>query len=184
MRRVGSFGHLIGMSTDETIDVDGPRAAAAILSRLPREARSRLVESIRSLNPQSALKIESIIVQSLSPTTPREQRPHTAGAPSQVLQKLSTLPDAKLQEVLREVSPRDLAVSLSQAPRDTQTKVLSNISSAKQQAVLDELKDLPAVTSRDVEVGRAQVLKNVDDIYVSEAPADPPPPRRLRSRLA
>jgi flagellar motor switch protein FliG len=82
------------------------------------------------------------------------------------------------------VSPRDLAVSLSQAPRDTQTKVLSNISSAKQQAVLDELKDLPAVTSREVEVGRAQVLKNVDDIYVSEAPADPPPPRRLRSRLA
>jgi len=184
LRRVAPFGHLICMSTDETIDVDGPRAAAAILSRLPREARSRLVESIRTLNPQSALKIESIIVQSLAPSATRGKDRSASESSSNVLQSLTALPNAKLQEVLRQVSPRDLAVSLSHAPRQTQTKLVANISATKQQAVLDELQDLKSLTPRDVEAARAQLLKNVDGAYAAEAPADPPPTRRLRSRLA
>jgi len=181
------------MSTDETIDVDGPRAAAEILCRLPREARSRLVQSIRSRSPQSALKIETIIVESLAAAAPRTKtrakvaqvsESTSAQSSLQALQPLTALPDAKVQEVLREVSPRDLAVSLAHAPRQTQAKVLSNISSAKQQAVLNELKELPSLTPRDVEAARTQVLKNVDDAYSAESPAAPPPTRRLRSRLA
>lgn len=182
------------MSTDETIDVDGPRAAAEILSRLPRETQSRLVASIRTLNPQSALKIESIIVQTLAGATqrtdsrtkavPATTRSAPTTPPSKDLRSLSEIPDAKLQEVLRQVSPRELAVSLQHAPRQTQEKVLSNISSTKQQEVLDELTSLPPIRPSDAEAAQARLLKSVDDVYAEDTPSDAPPVRRLRSRLA
>jgi flagellar motor switch protein FliG len=178
------------MSTDETIDVDGPRAAAEILCRLPRDTRARLVQSIRVLNPQSATKIESIIVQSLSSATvrstvkPRQSQEPTRGTASKAITTITQISDTKLQEVLREVPARDLAVSLKNAPREAQEKVLSNISSTKQHAVLDELQQLPPMRLSDVEAAQARLLKSVDDVYAEDAPAPPPPTRRLRSRLA
>jgi flagellar motor switch protein FliG len=190
------------MSTDETIVVDGPRAAAEILSRLPRDARSRLVESIRTINPSCAVKIETIIIQSLSAPPSRSAAPasptkatatqalatesHTPNSSaSHALAAISDLPDVKLQEVLRDVSTRELAVSLKNAPREAKEKVLSNISSSKQHAVLDELQQLPPMKLRDVEAAQARLLKNIEDAYSDDsAEPPPPPPRRLRSRLA
>jgi flagellar motor switch protein FliG len=181
------------MSTDETIEVDGPRAAAEILCRLPRDTRARLVESIRTLNPQSAVRIESIIVQSLAsaasrPTTRTRQADvptrRVASMPSKPIAAITEIPDTKLQEVLREASPRELAVSLKHAPREAQEKVLSNISSTKQHAVLDELQQLPPMKLTDVEAAQARLLKSVDDAYADDVPTPPSPPRRLRSRLA
>lgn len=181
------------MSTDETIEVDGPRVAAEILCRLPRDTRARLVESIRTLNPQSAVRIESIIVQSLvsaasrPPTRTRQADAPTrttTATPSKPIAAITTVPDSRLQEVLREVSPRELAVSLKHAPRDAQEKVLSNISSTKQHAVLEELQQLPPMRISDVEAAQARLLKSVDDVYTDDTPAPAPPTRRLRSRLA
>jgi flagellar motor switch protein FliG len=178
------------MSTDETIDVDGPRAAADILCRLPRDTRARLVKSIRALNPQSAIKIESIIVQSLSSATARSTTTRSPsqqaarGTPAKAITTITQISDTRLQEVLRKVPARDLAVSLKNAPRDAQEKVLSNISSSKQHSVLDELKQLPPMRVSDVEAAQARLLKSVEDLYADDTPAPPPPTRRLRSRLA
>lgn len=185
------------MSTEETIEVDGPRAAAEILCRLPHDTRSRLVRSIRTLNPASALKIESIIVQSLSSVAappassrttqarlPEVTRAAKSPMPSSGITAITSIPDTQLQDALRQVPPRDLAISLSRAPRETQEKVLSNISSTKQRAVLDELKDLPTMKPADVEAAQARLLKDVEDAYSEDSTPPPPETRRLRSRLA
>ncbi|MFN4896964.1 MAG: FliG C-terminal domain-containing protein [Pseudomonadota bacterium] len=178
------------MSKDKTIDVDGPRVAAQILSHLPRDTRTRLVESIRVLNPQSAVKIESIIIKALSPRAPRSSSPQreshepTGSTNSTPISTITQISDTRLQEKLREVPARDLAVSLKNAPREAQEKVLSNISSTKQHAVLDELQQLPPMRVSDVEAAQARLLKSVEDVYADDAPAPPPPTRRLRSRLA
>lgn len=193
------------MSTDETIDVDGPRAAAEILSRLPRETRSRLVESIRTINAASAVKIESIIIQTLSSSTsgsPSLRISATAAAlnksaqtqlatsaessstTTHSLSALTELKDSKIQELLRDVAPRELAISLKNAPREAQEKLLYNISSSKQSAVLDELKQLPPMRLRDVEAAQARLLKNIEGLYSDDAEEPAQAPRRLRSRLA
>lgn len=180
------------MSKDETIDVNGPRVAAEILCRLPSATRAQLVESIRLVNPESAVQIESIIVQTLATAASRSPtRTLPAPEPAEVrsaLEKpitaITQVPDSMLQAVLREVSPREVAVSLKHAPREAREKVLSNMSSAKQHAVLDELKQLPAMRVSDVEAAQARLLKNIEDAYSSEAPTPPPPTRRLRGTLA
>jgi flagellar motor switch protein FliG len=189
------------MSTDETINVDGPRAAAQILARLPRETRSRLIESIRTINPKSAVTIESIIIETLSSSASRRSAgpsetqalPNQASTrtlaeapstPSHYLAAISEFSDAKLQEVLRDVSPRELAVSLKNAPREAQEKLLSNISSSKQHAVLDELQQLPRMKLRDIEAAQTRLLKNIEEAYSEDLPEAPLLPRRLRSRLA
>jgi hypothetical protein len=161
------------------------------------------VESIRTINPSCAVKIETIIIQSLSappsrsaaPALPTKAtatqtsatQPQDTPTPSatHALAAISDLPDVKLQEVLRDVSARELAVSLKNAPREAKEKVLSNISSSKQHAVLDELQQLPPMKLRDVEAAQARLLKNIEDVYSDDsAEPPPPPPRRLRSRLA
>jgi hypothetical protein len=153
------------------------------------------------MNPSSAVKIESIIIKALSSPTPRASAgpssikstpAHTAvrtpteapSAPSHSLAPITELADAKLQEVLRDVSARELAVSLKNAPSEAKEKVLSNISSSKQHAVLDELQQLPPMKLRDVEAAQARLLKNIEDAYSDDSAEPPPPPRRLRSRLA
>jgi len=183
------------MSRDETIVVDGPRVAAQILCRLPRDTRARLVESIRVINPQSAVQIESIIVSSLAVSVERsvsQPRFQKSALTSQTLKSkessssIVNVPDTKLQELLRDVSPQELAASLANAPRDAQEKVFSNISSTKQREVIDELRELPQVqaSSHSSEVNGAKLNKNVDDVYSDDTPTPQQPTRRLRSRLA
>jgi hypothetical protein len=77
------------MSKDPTVTIDGPKVAAAIITRLPRTAQARLVESIRVINPTSAIKIEAVIHSQahrspkLSAASrlerPQEESPITAG---------------------------------------------------------------------------------------------------------
>jgi flagellar motor switch protein FliG len=161
------------MSKDETIVVDGPRVAAQILNRLPGEARSRIVEAIRSAAPESAVRIEQILLNEL-------KRP--VDGPATSIAAIAELSDKDIQKLLREVDSRDLVATLKAAPKEAQEKVLQNLSQSRQQQVVEEMHDLPTPSAREIEAANTRILKKVDSLYGdTQTPAQP---KRLRSRLA
>jgi flagellar motor switch protein FliG len=162
-------------SMDESIAVDGARVAAAILERLPSDTRDELVESIRVINPESALKIEAIMLSAALPApVKREVVPPIAS--------LTELSDQDVQRLLREVTPHDLAISLKTAPVEAKEKILDNLSEARQKQLLAEFSELPPMHPEDVEAAQNRVMRKLSDIYPEQD--TPSEPRRLRSRLA
>lgn len=166
--------HPKGMSKDETMVVDGPRVAAMILNRLPSEARARLVSAIRSVNPDSAVKIEQILLHELK---------RTVDTPASSLAAIADMNDRDVQKLLREVDSRDLVLTLKSAPAEAQEKVMQNLSQSRQQQLLEEIHDLPQLTSSEVEAANSRILKKIDSLYPGQNPVQPEP-KRLRSRLA
>lgn len=162
------------MSKDETVDIDGAKVAALILNRMPREQRARLVESIRASNPESATRIETIMLQELH---------RSSQAQPSSLESIAEMSDKDVQRLMRQVDSRDIVVTLKSAPRETQERMLQNLSQARKQEVLEELRDLPKLTPQEVEASRSRVVKTIDELYGSNTKA-PVQSGRLRSRLA
>jgi flagellar motor switch protein FliG len=162
------------MSKDETIAVDGPRVAAAILNQLPREARTRIVEAMRLEAPEAAQRIEHILLHELK---------GKAAGPSKSIEKIIDLTDKDVQKMIRQVDSRDLAVTLSSAPKEAKEKVFKNLSESRKQQVIEEIYELPPSTPAEVEAANAKILKTIDDLYPT-GEIQQPEQKRLRSRLA
>jgi flagellar motor switch protein FliG len=175
------------MSKDDTIQIDGAAAAARILGKMPAADRKRIVESIRVLNPESAVKIETIILaQALPPITKKTSTPGRASTPAKKparpITEVTSLSDRDLQDILREVPQQDVVLSLKNATPEVQEKILSNLSQTRALQVEAELRELPPVHTEQVEAAQARIMRKADDIYSEESPN--PAPRRLKSRLA
>ena len=149
---------LTGMSKEESID--GPRAAAAILSCMSAEDRSRLVEAIREESPALAARVEDNLFD---------------------FGKLSYVEDRAVQKLLREVPHRDVIISLKTAPEPVKEKILQNMSESRQRLVKDEVENLPPMRASDVEAAQRRIIKRLEDLYPDtlNAPAGTPSLPRL-----
>ncbi len=175
------------MSKDETIQIDGAAAAARILGKMPASDRKRIVESIRVLNPESAVRIETLIVaQALPPITNKTSTPlkPTAGVkkPARPIAAVTSFSDRDLQDILREVPQQDVVLSLKNATPEVQEKILSNLSETRALQVEAELRELPPLQADIVEAAQGRIMRKADELYGDESPAPTAP--RLRSRLA
>jgi flagellar motor switch protein FliG len=165
------------MSKDETVVIDGPRVAAMLLNRLPTEARTRLVSAIRAANPESAVKIEEILVKELM---------RAPAAQPTSLATIVDMDDRDVQKLLRQVDSRDLVATLASAPSQAQEKVLQNLSQSRQQQILEEIHDTKALSPSEIEAANARILKKMDALYPGQNPDNHnnSQSKRLRSRLA
>ena len=161
------------MSKDETLEINGPEVAAQILTRLPAEDRSRLVEQVRVASPEAAVRIETIIVT---------QQVAAAEKARASFEQITQLRDRDIQRLLREVPPQEIAISLKTASPETKEKILSNVSETKQLQIEHDFQELPPMHPSQVEAAQGRIMRRADEIYSDEAPAQTP--RRLRSRLA
>jgi flagellar motor switch protein FliG len=161
------------MSKDETIPVDGPRVAAAILNQLPREARTRIVEAMRLESPEAAQKIEHILLHEMKGQAPTSARS---------IEAIIDLSDKDVQKVIRQVDSRDLAVMLQSAPKEAKEKVFSNLSESRKQQMVEEIYELPPSTPAELAAANAKIQKTIDDLYPTQTAV--PEKTRLRSRLA
>ena len=162
------------MSKDETIKIDGATVAAQILSCLPPETSAKIVRAIRTENPESAARIEQIMLSAIS-------RPKAES--SSTIESIAQMNDKDVQLLMRKIEPRDIVVALKAAPKDAQEKMLQNLSQSKKQEVLEEMRDLPKLSPKEIEATKTRVVKTIDDLYGTKTPEDTTP-RRLRSRLA
>jgi flagellar motor switch protein FliG len=117
------------MSKDDTIQIDGAAVAARILGKMPAADRKRIVESIRVLNPESAVKIETIILtQALPPITKKTSIPARASVPAKKparpIAEVTSLSDRDLQDILREVPQQDVVLSLKNATPEVQARIM------------------------------------------------------------
>jgi flagellar motor switch protein FliG len=175
------------MSKDDTIQIDGAAVAARILGKMPASDRKRIVESIRVLNPESAVKIETIILAQALPaitkkTSSSAKASIPAKKPTRPISEVTAISDRDLQDLLREVPQHDVVLALKNAAPEVQEKILSNLSGTRAAQVETELRELPSVQVEQVEAAQARIMRKADDIYSEESPN--PAPRRLRSRLA
>ena len=124
--------------------IDGPRAAAAILSCMPADDRARLVEAIREESPALAARVEASLFD---------------------FGKLSSVDDRAVQKLLREVPHRDVVISLKTAPEPVKEKILQNMSESRQRLVKDEIESLPPMRASDVEAAQRRIIKRLEDLY-------------------
>jgi flagellar motor switch protein FliG len=141
--------------------IDGPGVAAKILSRFPPEEREHLVAAIRAEAPKVAAILERRIVD---------------------FTKVERIPTSALQNLLREVPHRDIAISLKTAEEPVRQRILENVSETKLEMVKEDISHLPPMEVSDVEAAQARILRRLEELYPDESGATER--KRLRSRLA
>jgi flagellar motor switch protein FliG len=141
--------------------IDGPGVAAKILSRFPAEEREHLVAAIRAEAPKVAATLERRIVD---------------------FTRVKRIPTTALQNLLREIPHRDIAISLKTAEEPVQQRILENVSESKLEMVKEDLSLLPPMVVTDVEAAQARILKRLEELYPDESNAKGP--KRSTSRLA
>jgi flagellar motor switch protein FliG len=124
--------------------IDGPGVAAKILSRFPTAEREHLVAAIRSESPKAAASIERRLVD---------------------FTKVERLPSRDLQNLLREVPHRDIALSLQTAEEPVRQRILENVSETKLEMVKEDISLEPQVDVSDVEAAQARILKRLEELY-------------------
>jgi flagellar motor switch protein FliG len=141
--------------------IDGPGVAAKILSRFPAEEREHLVAAIRAEAPKVAATLERRIVD---------------------FRRVERIPTTALQNLLREIPHRDIAISLKTAEEPVQQRILENVSESKLEMVKEDLSLLPPMEVTDVEAAQARILKRLEELYPDESNSKGR--KRSTSRLA
>jgi flagellar motor switch protein FliG len=141
--------------------IDGPGVAAKILSRFPAQEREQLVAAIRAEAPSVAARLERRIVD---------------------FTKVERLPAPHLQNLLREIPHRDIAISLKTAEEPIRQRILENVSESKLEMVREDVSLLPPMEVTDVEAAQARILRRLEELYPDETQTNEP--KRVRSRLA
>jgi hypothetical protein len=143
------------MSRDRSLNINGLKIAAEILCRLPGETRERLVESIRDVNPGSALKIESIIVHELAPAPTRQEA-------------------RSRQENAAESNTLPATIKSSDATADTTIPEVVDV----------EYEDLLPERIKQLEAAQARFPKNAEELYRARSSDQSSRRRRIRTHLA
>ncbi|MEY4668709.1 MAG: FliG C-terminal domain [Pseudomonadota bacterium] len=141
--------------------IDGPGVAAKILSRFPAEEREHLVATIRAEAPKVAATLERRMVD---------------------LSKVERLPAPDLQNLLRQVPERDLALSLRATEEPIRQRIIENLSETKLEVVREESAVLPSTEASDIEAAQARILKRLEELYPEDTLSNPRKP--FTSRLA
>lgn len=128
------------MGKDEK--VNGAKIAAAILNRLPEEAKERLMQAISENDPSIALTLKANLL---------------------TFADIATLSGKGVQTLVREVARQDLINSLRDTTVELRSKVLSNVSARMRQEIEDEL-SIVKVTPREIEASRARVISKLDEL--------------------
>jgi flagellar motor switch protein FliG len=130
------------MSQDETID--GAAIAALIISRMNTVEQDRVLRAIETKAPSVAAKLEEKIFD---------------------FDRIADMRDYAVQNLLHEVPPRDLAISLKAAGDQVKEKILSNLPVTKQRAIQADLQDLPPMRISDVQAAQRRILRKLDELY-------------------
>lgn len=141
--------------------IDGPGVAAKILSRIPADEREHLVAAIRAQAPKVAAQLERRIID---------------------FTKVERLPAPDLQNLLRKVPHRDIAISLKTAEEPVRQRILENVSESKLEMVKEDISLLPPMEVSDVEAAQARILRRLEELYPEET--DSNGRRPFKSRLA
>ncbi|MCB0328902.1 MAG: hypothetical protein KDD70_04545 [Bdellovibrionales bacterium] len=129
------------MSKDE--EVNGPRIAAEILSRMAPETQTRIVANIEASAPELALKISDEMFR---------------------FDDIAELPDRSIQVLAQAVNHHDLVVALKKALPKTKEKIYQNISERKRSLLTNDGDTMAPVKSSEVDFAQRRIMNTLEEL--------------------
>ena len=121
-------------------DTSHLRRIALLLRRLKKELRDSLVKAVSEKTPELGTAVQDMMI---------------------VWEDMPVVPDRPLQEVLRNVDARKLALALYKTEAGTDKKVRANISERARTMIDEELSLMKSPKAEDVEAARESILKGL-----------------------
>ena len=128
---------------EEPLDLGGVDALVDVLSRSDAETERTVVDGLREVDEELAEKIRAAMFS---------------------FDDLASLSDREVQQILRSVDSKELAVALKGASEEVTEKVLSNLSSRASETLREEIELLGRVRMAAVEEARGAVMRVVGDL--------------------
>lgn len=113
------------------------RKVAIILRNLSKELRDGLLNAIKGKDAEAAEKVTNLMI---------------------IWDDIPIITDRSLQEILRQVEAKDLALALTKADETIAKKIRSNISERAAQTLDEETSLMSAPTSEDIQSARQRIV--------------------------
>jgi flagellar motor switch protein FliG len=113
---------------------------AIILRNLSKELRDGLLNAIKDKNAEAAEKVTNLMI---------------------IWDDIPVITDRSLQEILRHVEAKDLALALTKADETIIKKIRSNISERAAQTLDEEVSLMSAPTSENIQSARERIVNTL-----------------------
>ncbi len=123
--------------TQEITQAGGVRAVAEILNRTDRGTEKGIMEKLDEENPQLADEVKRLMF---------------------VFEDIILLDDRTIQQVLREIDTKDLAVALKGSSEEVKMKILKNMSSRAKAMILEDMEVMGPVRLKHTEEAQQKVV--------------------------
>jgi flagellar motor switch protein FliG len=127
-------------------EMGGLSSIVAILNQTERASEQQILSELESSDPELAERIRNEMF---------------------VFDDVAALDDRTLQQILRKVVPKDLAVALKNVPDPVREKFLRNVSERAAQDVTEEIDLLGPTRVSQVEAAQSAIVKTVRELEVS-----------------
>jgi flagellar motor switch protein FliG len=116
----------------------GVRELASMLNNADRATERAILSSLEAVTPELAEEVRALMF---------------------VFEDIVTLDDRTLQEVLRQVDPKRLALAMKGVRQDVNGVILRNLSERAREALVEEIELLGPSRIRDVEAAQSEVVR-------------------------
>jgi flagellar motor switch protein FliG len=121
----------------------GAKDLAGILNKMDKENEGAVLRGLTELQPELADEVRSLMF---------------------VFDDITTLRDRDLQEILRTIEPKDLALAVKGVSPEVREAVTHNISDRARESLQEETEVLGAVRLTDVEAARARIIAQIREL--------------------
>lgn len=128
---------------EEPLEIGGIEALVEVLARADAETERTVVDGLREVDERLAEQVRAAMFS---------------------FDDLANLSDREVQQILRSIDSKELAVALKGAAPEVTEKVLSNLSSRASETLREEIELLGRVRMAAVEEARASVMRIVGEL--------------------
>lgn len=132
--------------TSTTAETGGLSSIVAILNQTERSSEQQILSELEQSDPDLAERIRNEMF---------------------VFDDIAKLDDRTVQQILRNVVPKDLAVALKPVPDEVRDKFLRNVSERAAQDVMEEVELLGPIRVSQVEAAQLAIVKVVRELEAS-----------------
>ena len=129
---------MVAASSDEAAGVGGVESLIALLSRADKATEKAVLAQLEALDPEMAEAVRERLF---------------------VFEDIVSLEDRAVQQILRQVDTRGLAVALKGVEDVVRNKVMSNMSSRAAENLVEEIEMLRNIRAADVKESRSEIVK-------------------------
>lgn len=153
------------------------RVSPEVLQDVEESLREMLGEALTDGRPVGGVKVVAEILNQAGSGLDRGVLDQLADRDPEVAEEvrgrmltfddLARLDDRAIQQLLREIDPRDLVLSLRLAGKEVRDRFLSNVSERRRQLLLEELESMAPVRRRELDAAQLRVVRQVRQLEES-----------------